>query len=80
MINKSVEEYNKKNAENIAYQKIKDAIRDNSILPGRKLSEAALGEILGMVYFFTPGSATGKTCAGLERTSDNIFLEPMRVR
>ena len=48
MINKSVEEYNKKNAENIAYQKIKDAIRDKSILPGRKLSEAALGEILGM--------------------------------
>ena len=25
------------------------------------------------LYFFSPGSATGKACAGLEGTPDNIF-------
>lgn len=44
---RSDEEYGG-NAESIAYQKIKDAIRNKNILPGRKLSEAALGKILGM--------------------------------
>lgn len=45
---KSDEENIKNDAESIAYQKIKDAIRNKNILPGRKLSEAALGKILGM--------------------------------
>jgi len=48
MSDKAFEEYNRENAERIAYQRIKDAIRNKSILPGRKLSEAALGKVLGM--------------------------------
>ncbi len=44
----SVEKNNKDNAEKAAYRKIKDAIRNKNILPGRKLSEAALGKALGM--------------------------------
>lgn len=48
MSNIPVEEYSKENAETMAYQMIKDAIRNKSILPGRKLSEAALGKALGM--------------------------------
>lgn len=35
-------------AEEEAFSKIKDAIRNKQILPGRKLSETTLGEILGM--------------------------------
>lgn len=38
----------KKNAEYLAYNGIKNAIRNKQILPKRKLSEAVLGEILGM--------------------------------
>ena len=47
-MNKAATENDKKNAEQIAYCQIKDAIRNKQILPGRKLSEAALGEKLGM--------------------------------
>ncbi|MBQ6899898.1 MAG: GntR family transcriptional regulator [Firmicutes bacterium] len=47
-MDKVAKENEKRNAEQIAYCQIKDAIRNKQILPGRKLAEAALGEKLGM--------------------------------
>lgn len=48
MSNRNSEEHGNENAEKTAYQRIKDAIRNKDILPGRKLSEAALGKAIGM--------------------------------